>query len=256
MTWVDGGAISQIVLTLFTIVSVLIAYLAYRDGKQRKKVEMAVSLVHYYQDKIISKISFINVVLEKTSVEDLMKRSFPRNRIKDFDQEELISLSEKADIINLVDDAITKIPIQHILFARIVFEDGLKQVSKLDCFLSTDNPEESKKAFEMLVLDDFVSEISELLNILEWFSMNFVQGIADEKSVYQSLHQSFISIVHSLYYFISKNNTQSCDKYYTNLIKLYNTWSKQKYESAQKEEKIKKQAKDKVRKASQGHKSL
>lgn len=65
MTWVDGGAISQIVLTLFTIVSVLIAYLAYRDGKQRKKVEMAVSLVHYYQDKIISKISFINVVWKK-----------------------------------------------------------------------------------------------------------------------------------------------------------------------------------------------
>lgn len=256
MTWEDWGAISQIVLTLFTIASVFIAYRTYKDGKQRKKVEISVNLAHYYQENIIQKISYIIAVLEGTPAEDLMKRSFPRKSVKDFDQEELISLSGKPNITYLVDKTIDEIPIQNILFSKAVYMDRLKQMSKQDILLSIGDLQKSGKASATSMLAEFKADINELLNILEWFSMNFVQEIADEESVYQSLHQSFISIVYSLYYFISKNNTQNCGKYFTNLIALYNIWSERKQNLARKEEKFKRKVKNKVSKASRNHRNL
>ena len=54
--------------------------------------------------------------------------------------------------------------------------------------------------------------------------MHFSHNAADSSVVYQSLHQSYIEMVEALYYFIAIMNTDSIDKFYTNVISLYGKW--------------------------------
>lgn len=64
-----------------------------------------------------------------------------------------------------------------------------------------------------------------LLNQLEYLCMQFKTGLADEEIVYQSLHQLYLSVVKSLYIVISNTNDKQVDKFYTNIVWLYNVWS-------------------------------
>lgn len=64
-----------------------------------------------------------------------------------------------------------------------------------------------------------------LLNRLEWMSMHFNTGLADEDIVYQSLHQLYLHTVALLYYRIAeKNSAELTEKYYVNVIQLYVEW--------------------------------
>lgn len=66
----------------------------------------------------------------------------------------------------------------------------------------------------------------QILNKLEAFSMAFNHKVADESVVYQSLHQMFFTTVKTLYIKIAIVNEYEKDKYYTNIIKLFNDWDK------------------------------
>jgi len=69
------------------------------------------------------------------------------------------------------------------------------------------------------------------LNKLEWFSMAFTTGLADETVVYQSLHQSFLNVVKLLYFKIASCNENIYDKYYVNTIGLFHIWSSRQQEA-------------------------
>ena len=63
--------------------------------------------------------------------------------------------------------------------------------------------------------------------------------------LYHSLHQTFISNVWLLYFYICKSNLTNEDKYYTNLIWLFNLW-KDRLEKLQKAKMAKRSAADKA----------
>lgn len=77
--------------------------------------------------------------------------------------------------------------------------------------------------------------INDTLNSMEAICMYFNYGVADESVVYQSLHQSFLATVKLLYVTIAERNLQGKDKYFTNIIQMYNRWN-ERYESKCKEE--------------------
>lgn len=54
--------------------------------------------------------------------------------------------------------------------------------------------------------------------------MNCKYGLADEELLYQSLHQTYISTVWLLYFFISHENENNEDKLYTNVCWLFLKW--------------------------------
>lgn len=66
--------------------------------------------------------------------------------------------------------------------------------------------------------------VQDVLNNLEYFAMAFTHKTADESVIYQSLHNSYISVVRLLYYDISSNNRDGESKLFTNVIELYNIW--------------------------------
>lgn len=76
------------------------------------------------------------------------------------------------------------------------------------------------------------------LNQLEYMCMNIATKVADDKYIYNSLHQQYIKAVALLYIEISLINTDIKDKYYTNIIYVYNLWKKKYLEAAKEEKKV------------------
>lgn len=82
--------------------------------------------------------------------------------------------------------------------------------------------------------------ICNTLNNLEYLCMYIATNVADEKYIYNSLHQQFLKCIALLYFEISIANTDNKDKYYTNIIHVYNLWKKKYLCVVQKEKKLKK----------------
>ena len=64
------------------------------------------------------------------------------------------------------------------------------------------------------------SIVTNMLNDMEYFAMHFSHETADDTVVYQSLHQTYLEIVHTVYYCIANVNKQGQSQYYTNLTVL------------------------------------
>lgn len=222
---------------IFAVVSVFVAYKQYksqlkekkRDNEYEKK-KCACDMAHYFADEIIPLISAIERAI-KLSDENSYKKMlsvFPSDTIKDFDEVEMKGF--------LIASQIEQPFIERTLFkvnSKVLFQVKLKVSGNIvdrsaiydfySAVLADYDPECNVKAD--LLRSDYITSQEKLLNKLEWFSMTFHNGIADEETVYQSLHQAFLSGVNLMYYRIAKANTYNPDKYYTNIIWLYNCWN-------------------------------
>jgi len=68
--------------------------------------------------------------------------------------------------------------------------------------------------------------IQECLNQLEYICMFISSQPDNSQFIYQSLHKVFLSNIRNLAITIGKQNNNSYDKLYTNIIEVYNTWAK------------------------------
>lgn len=96
--------------------------------------------------------------------------------------------------------------------------------------------------------------ICDTLNKLEYMCMYISTKVADEKYIYNSLHQQFLKAIALLYIEISSTNKDSKDKYYTNIIHVYNLWKNKYIKASKKEEDFKKKQKQKKKKLLPSHK--
>lgn len=87
-----------------------------------------------------------------------------------------------------------------------------------------------------------------ILNNLEHMCMNIATKVADEKYIYNSLHQQFFKAINLLYLQISLINTDNKDKYYTNIICVFNIWKDKYIKAEKKEKKLKNKTKPKISK--------
>ena len=70
--------------------------------------------------------------------------------------------------------------------------------------------------------------IENTLNKLEAICINISSQAAGSQFIYESLHQMFLSTIEILSIRISSSNTNNVDKYYVNIISVYNMWNLQK----------------------------
>lgn len=90
--------------------------------------------------------------------------------------------------------------------------------------------------------------ICDTLNNLEYMCMYISTNVADERCIYNSLHQQFLKVISLLYFEISFANTDNKDKYYTNIIHVYNLWKNKYIKITKKENKFKRDQKKKKKK--------
>lgn len=217
----NASYLANIIICVLTILTVYVAYNSFQDSKQRRSKEKAVDLARMYQNEILSELSFITNVLDVSKMGKELKDTFPASKMEQFDQKELEEiLGGQAEVIEL-EKKLDEISPRSILIVKIMSTTDADLLCHLvDCLGSSELDKNTKLAIK----NEWLISRSNLLNSLEWFSMNFITGTASEKDVYQSLHQTFISAVGQLYFFISNNNDCSSRKFFTNTIELYKLW--------------------------------
>ncbi len=221
---------------LFAIGSVIIAFKNYNHNRKRAAKDKACELARFFETEILETASFVLQALMLPAKERLIK-AFPSDKIKSFDHDEMSGLLKQAgikpedaqSIFSKVDDADGNIIFSYLFKkanTEIERERVLLHIKKP---LSPPVPPDGAPPKIVLngetLADELRSAITALLNKLEWFAMYFYLNVADEDAVYQSLHQNYLAVVNVLYYRIASVNKDNGDKYYTNIIELYNLWS-------------------------------
>lgn len=222
--WISAAC--NVLLLILTAVSVYYAFRAYKHQKERSKKEAACNLAKYYAENIINKYSDVSNIFSAAGITETVRSVFELRDLKEFDKAELEALLKKSNMT--VDDfkkKLDSIDPKIILNTRMKTAGSIEERGRTyDSFATVDENGEIKVINEAFLKGDFQKEICALLNELEWFTMNCKYGLADEKLIYQSLHQTFIATVWMLYFYISNMNINNEDKFYTNIVWLFLQW--------------------------------
>lgn len=185
----------------------------YYQSNCKDEISKAVELAEYYQREILTPISIINFInnsenmkndgIGKIPISSGEELSFTFNEAKKYINESLIMKYS-----HVTDEGIDKMRAN---ISRLMPERKDQ--------VAPQTREEAERIYDSVWLS--------VLNKLEFWCMYFNRGIADEEVVYSCLHQTFLSGVQSLYFNIaSKNKGNPKDKYYENIIQMFNRWNK------------------------------
>lgn len=224
-------AVANCILTFFflfaTVVSVVCAFKAYNHQKNRARKEAACELARYYAEKIIPRNSFVMAAMKATKLEDQTKSLFPYEDLAEFNQEEMIGFLGKSDAnYAQIKDAFLHPDPEAIFWMKHRYLDSVEARENLySSHFKTDVKTGKPQLINPELLQiEFVSKALSFLNDLEWFSMSCRYGISDEEILYQSLHQTFLSSVWLLYFYICDENLTNENKLFTNIIWLFKEW--------------------------------
>ncbi|EHL08960.1 hypothetical protein HMPREF0322_00383 [Desulfitobacterium hafniense DP7] len=204
--WVILDVISNFLLVIVGIIGLLGLWIAKKDYKyrvERESIEKAVELSKFYADEILPGLEQLSLHIEGSKYLTEVSR-LDHTQFYNFDREELCEL-----LIAVDKNINTKNRIDEIY--RLLGEALKKEW------------EDSEGGSGVKTIAIF--KIGSLLNNLEYFAMNFTTNIADSNAVYASLHQTYLATIRSLYFIIAHHNEDPKDKFYTNIIKLYQIWS-------------------------------
>lgn len=194
--------VSNIILSIFSIIGVVFTLLyavrQYEAEKRHRKISKAADLAKLYADELLLPISKI---ISELSIDNSMSSN--KNEFnKIFDKivlDEIFDFNKKELDCKLKED--------EILFYKFLVNRKIKV----------------EKNSEELPIH---SIIGRTLNRIEYFCIYFNSGIAEDMTVYQSLHQTFFEVIKYTYVYIATQNVSESDKYYTNIIETYIRWRK------------------------------
>lgn len=264
--------IAGVIALIYTIVQFKKEIDVYNENKDKEKRMKAIEIAEEFQKLIANELGFISSVLNCDELNDIIK---PINftSISKFNQQEasyilnkdfnelneiynkklsdsdhiakcylshytkLIDLNTTNDILSFIVNGWKPKEIEKI--KKEIYQGNLTEVEKDKMSEELYNRIQYNK--KLFYYKDYLynicnTQIIDLLNKLEAYCMYFSNGLADEEIVYQSLHQMFLITIKQLYFLISRNNKDNgADKYYVNIIEMYNKWAK-RYHDKKKEE--------------------
>ncbi|NFL34483.1 hypothetical protein FDB64_05235 [Clostridium botulinum] len=226
---------------------------------QKDERQKAIEMAELYANELIANIAYLSNTYRKCGIEQYFK-NVKHSELRNFDIYELeeiirgkITVGEMKKLIKDIDLTILvdsvrflskdtkKMSMERINILSLKryiekYENNkeknevaatLEEISK-KMYKEKQYYDEAKmkyKTYEICYNDEFDTITRDTFNKLEYFCMYFNSGVADEETVYQSLHQSFLDMIKVIYFHIAVRNKTGKDKYYTNIIKLYNKWS-------------------------------
>lgn len=224
--------VSQILASLFVAIGSFIAVFQYYISSrsemiklEKEKITKAIDLAGFYKDNILTPYSILRTLYKEVGIFDLLKKE--KNKMKDFDENELTEIFSDKEIANLKKIYTSKVFLDAIV--RINETYGLNLNGFETELILTGDSNTRKKSISVdtdKALSDFYTKyISGLLNNMELFSMYFTHCVADESVVYQSLYPTYIEMCQALYYDISKCSSKGGPKLYRNVQMLYMQWN-------------------------------
>lgn len=233
--------------TLFTTLGLLLGFITtyneYIANKELRQQEKAAEIAKMFSDKLSLKLSMLANVFLLSDLKDIIRKNNTLDmhtyyilECTNFDRSEAREIYDE-DILEKYDALINSKNVQAIYTKCIKYYSdatySLQNIRK-DLKVAKENNTELQNADlseEEYIISStpfpkkFEPLIYETLNELEYLCMYISSGSADSKFIYQSLHQIFLKSIRILFISISRENTNSCDKLYTNIIYVYNDWA-------------------------------
>lgn len=239
------------------IVTAIWSIYQYTKNTARKQQEKGANLAKEFSSSLLSKCGIVTVVYKKSQLYKIL------NSHKEYDSFRNFTISELREVYNndlpyiyrdlekecKLDD------IYHdILRKRITPYSKIKENANSENSTNTENKEndlideiKNEDLSNLFILDNkdlpfhFNSLVDDVLNELEYICMDISSQAAGSKYIYQSLHQIFFRTIKILSVEIClRNDGKYSDKFYTNIIHVYNEWTSIYEKSSKKEEKRKK----------------
>lgn len=245
------GTVATLISLVFVAIQTMTLKRTYKYNCAWQEKEKATELAQMYKNDILPSVNYIGSILKETGIMETLSNINVDN-IDSFNQTELYRLTNRdiQDRIERKKDNFSAINILFVMRQRfsqicnkkihsinpaliekwIASESGAKDKDGKNISMKN----EEKRALLDALWFEYSSIVADTLNDLEYFAMNFTSGVADDSVVFQSLHQSYLTLVQLLYYHIAIQNEHEKDKYYTNVIALYKKWRRTDEENEKK----------------------
>lgn len=223
------GDVATTATIVFLFLERLFSRRTYRYNCEWQEKNKAVELAALYKNEILNSNSYITYLFDRLGIIQILKHAY-HSDLELFTRSELDEFLSQADIECIRE--ILKNPDNYSVFlegqSRYVLEHrGIQLLPQSELEKMFEKDEEKIREFKTYLMQkQYYDVLDHLLNSLEYFAMYFNTGVADEKVVYQSLHQTYLRLVRALYFEIALRNDSPKDMYYTNIINLYITWSR------------------------------
>lgn len=215
--------------SIITLTSAIIALLAYKYQRSVQKKYNACLIAERYAKEILPRMRISKSILEDIDIIGLLPRI---ENVSRFDLAELNDILQKENRdINTIKNRFVKITPD--MWKKAILKTGSDFCSKewYNILINEDNIDTS------IASVSFEKFVHNLLNDLEAMATSLRYNIADEGLIYQSLHQTYINYKRIFYFFISYENTLDENRYYENIVWLYNKWEDRKQRQHKKYEK-------------------
>lgn len=209
------------------IVTAIFAMYQFDKTIARKQHEKSAEISKIAAESLMYKCSILGNVIIKSELNDLFNFDLLKpSTFKNFDNGELFTLLNNNDFSALrVKRIYYSRNLQQIYFRML--EMNITQKTYNDLKDKTYTDEQAQKLFMLDNKDmpfKFIQLIASVLNDFEYISMYIASQNAHSKYIYQSLHQFYIKTIKMLGPYICVLNKDYSDKYYTNIIHVYNEW--------------------------------
>lgn len=199
--------------TWFTFLGLIIAAFwsmhQYNKNKAIKQQERASEIAQDFADNIIEKLGLISdTLMPNLEIQKIVAQIVKSKQLKQFTTWEIASILGDEKCFEKYQQIIRS-------------EDTQKRYTELlNKHYSRSEREKFNSCFPLL--------LENTLNHLEASCINISSKAAGSQFIYDSLHQSFLNTVEILAVVISTNNHNNIDKYFINIIEVYNMWNTQK----------------------------
>ena len=238
-----GGISLNNISIWFTAIGLIITAIwsiyQYTKNTARKQQEKGANLAKEFSNSLLSKCGLVTVVYKKSQLYKILNSHEEYNSFRKFTIAELREVYDN-DLPYIYRDLEKECKLDDI------YHNILRK--RISTYTQIENDKNKKDNKDLFILDNkglpfhFGSLVDDVLNELEYVCMDISSQAADSKYIYQSLHQIFLRTIKILSVEIClRNDGKYCDKFYTNIIHVYNEWTSIYEKSLKKENKRKKQ---------------
>lgn len=229
-----------IVITVIgLIITAIWSIYQYTKNQALQQQQKGAEIAKLFSEDLLYKCTILGNVILHSKLNDIIKHdSINEKNFKNFDKTEAFDLYESDSLFVDLKKVLFSADIQQAYLRELDSRISLKEIPDTKTYSYT-------KAKNLFILNNqnlpfkFTLLISSVLNDLEYICMYISSQSADSRYIYQSLHQIFLMTIKILYPIICMNNNDYTNKYYTNIIYVYNQWQKQR-SSDERKEKIRK----------------
>lgn len=236
---VFGISLENLSIWLGAVAIVITAFWSafqYHKNKLVRQQEKASEIAKDFADNLIERMGLISAVLMPNHDIQNMIKGLDTSKLKQFTIMEMLGILHDKHCFEKFDKII----------------DSKRTQKRYIRILKNRYTENERQKFD----SSFAFLVENTLNKLEAICINISSQAAGSQFIYESLHQMFLSTIEILSIKISGSNTNNVDKYYMNIISVYNMWNKQKQKDIKKLNKTNKKISKLEKKADKEIKTL